>query len=301
MDRSTDCSAVKVAVFELAPLPPFVEVTGLDVLLKVPAEVVVTSTLIVQVPPTAIVPLLEVSIVSLDAGEKVGAPQFKVLELGMAATCIPAGRLSVKLTPVKGTVFPAGAVRVKVRVLVPPSTILVGAKDLLIVGGATTVSEAEAVLPFPPFVEVTVPLVLFFTPLVTPTTLTVTVQVLFGTIVPPAKVTEVAVLDTAPPHCAGSGAMLTVRPAGKLSVKPTPVSGIALVIGFVMVNVNIEVSPTAMEENEKALLMVGATTAYTVTLLWFDVTMLPRLTASIAVAVARFITEPAVTSAAVTV
>ena len=183
---------INVAVFEVAPRTAVsVEVTGLVVLLKVPAEVAVTSTVSVQLPPTAMVPPLRVSVVSPDTGEKVGEPQFKVLAIGALATCRPAGRLSVKPTPVSGTVFPAGSVSVKVSVVIPPCTIVLGAKDLVMVGGATTVSVAEAVFPFPPFVEVTEPLVLFFKPLVTPVTLTVTVQVLLGTIVPPANEIEV--------------------------------------------------------------------------------------------------------------
>jgi hypothetical protein len=169
------------------------------------------------------------------------------------------------------------------------------------VGGAVTVSLSVAVFPFPPFVEVTAPLVLFFTPLVRPVTLTVTVQDVFCMIVPPVNVMEVAVLVTEPPHCAAAGAEATFTPAGKLSVNPTPVRGIALGAGFVMVNVSSDVAPTAIELGEKTLLMVGGTTAYTVTLPWFDVTVFPPLTASFAVDVAWFVTNPAVTSAAVTV
>jgi hypothetical protein len=112
---------------------------------------------------------------------------------------------------------------------------------------------------------------------------------------------EESVLLTVPPHCAASGSDATVTPLGKLSVNPTPVSGMTLVDGFVMVNVKREVSPTAIELGEKALAMLGATTAYTVTLPVFEVTVLPPLTASLAVAVARFVTDPAVTSASVTV
>ncbi len=81
--------------------------------------------------------------------------------------------------PVIGTVLPAGAIRVKVRALVPPTIVLIGENDLLMAGGATTVKVAEAVFPFPPLVELTWPLVLFLTPFVVPITLTLTVQELF--------------------------------------------------------------------------------------------------------------------------
>src|SRR6266849_1330239 len=62
---------------------------------------------------------------------------------------------------------------VKINVLLPLSRIVVGLKALLIVGGATTVSEAVLLVePVPPSVEVMALVVLFFTPAVVPVTFT---------------------------------------------------------------------------------------------------------------------------------
>ena len=75
------------------------------------------------------------------------------------ANFTPPGRLSVKATPLRALkVF--GLVTVKLNVLLPFSGTLFGLKDLLIVGGATTVSVSDAVPPVPPSVELTVPVVL---------------------------------------------------------------------------------------------------------------------------------------------
>ena len=59
MDRSTASFAINVAVFDVAPVPPYVEVTAPVVLSKVPAEVAVTVTVSVHVPPATIVPPLK--------------------------------------------------------------------------------------------------------------------------------------------------------------------------------------------------------------------------------------------------
>lgn len=167
----------RLAVARL-PVPPSVDVTLLVTLFSVPGKVAVTFTFTVHVPPAAIEPPLNDKLVSVADGEKVGvleALQPVVFAFGVAATCIPAGSASANPTPVK--VAPAfGFVIVNVIVLVPPTKIEFGEKTLLIVGGAITVKLAVAVLPFPPFDEVTVPVVLVLTPLVVPVTLTVIVQ-----------------------------------------------------------------------------------------------------------------------------
>ena len=62
--------------------------------------------------------------------------------LGMAATLIPAGRLSVKATPVSATVFAFGLVMVNVKVELPPCVVFGGLNALAITGGATTVRVA---------------------------------------------------------------------------------------------------------------------------------------------------------------
>ncbi|MBV6466972.1 MAG: hypothetical protein PGMFKBFP_02301 [Anaerolineales bacterium] len=63
------------------------------------------------------------------------------------------------------------------------------------------------------------------------------VQLPLAGIVPPLNVTVVAVLVTVPPHCGEAGAAETVTPAGMVSVKLTPVSGVSLRLYRVMVTV----------------------------------------------------------------
>jgi hypothetical protein len=59
---------------------------------------------------------------------------------------------------------------------------------LVIIGGAATVRVAEAVLPVPPFVELTAPVVLFLTPAVVAVTATETTHELLAAIDPPLNV-----------------------------------------------------------------------------------------------------------------
>lgn len=262
IERSAAELTVSVAVFEVAPVPPLVEVIALVVLLNVPAVVGATSNEMVQVLSTASVPPLKVSVVSPAEGTKVGEPQPADTEiLGGLATCKPAGNASLKPTPVSATVLPAGAVTIKLSVLVPPRYVEIGEKDLLMSGGDMTVNVAEAVLPVPPFVEETAPLVLFKSPFFEPITLTLTVQLPFGAIEPPFSVIELLVLETVPPHWAESGAVATVIPEGKVSVNLTPVSVTAFDGGLVIVKVSVETAPAGIVSGEKALPITGAITA----------------------------------------
>jgi hypothetical protein len=107
------------------------------------------------------------------------------------------------------------------------------------VGGASTTNVAEAVFPLPPFVEVTLELILFFVPAVVPVIDTVIVHVPPGTIVAPLTLT----LPGAPviegdPHPAEVGAAATTSPDGNGSVNPTPTS-VTVVFGFVILKVRV--------------------------------------------------------------
>jgi hypothetical protein len=94
-----------------------------------------------------------------DPATAVAVPlQVVVNPLGVA-TISPAGRVSLNATPVSATLV-FGLVMVKLSDVVPFSGICAAPKDLVIVGAAATVRFAEAVLPVPPFVEVTLPVVL---------------------------------------------------------------------------------------------------------------------------------------------
>ena len=117
---------------------------------------------------------------------------------------------------------------------------------------------------------------------------------------PPARVIEVSVLVTVPPHWLEAGAVTLVIPAGKVSVNANPereANGLVLV----SVIVNRVVCPTAIGFGENALATVGARIRYTVTLSVGDVTTAPPEAASIAVANAVLVTSPFVRSAATTV
>jgi hypothetical protein len=106
----------------------------------------------VSVPPERLMlPLPAVAVI-------VPPPQEPVT-FGVAATTRPAGKLSVKPTPLRELkVF--GLVIVKLMLVVPLSGIVLAPNDLAILGGETTVRLAEAVLPVPPLVELTFPVVL---------------------------------------------------------------------------------------------------------------------------------------------
>ena len=60
----------------------------------------------------------------------------------------------------------------KVKDVVPLSGMLEAPKPFVIVGGVATVRFALAVLPVPPFVEVTLPVVLVYCPDAVPVTVT---------------------------------------------------------------------------------------------------------------------------------
>jgi hypothetical protein len=112
-----------------------------------------------------------------------------------------------------------------------------GLNDFEIDGGATTVIDAEAVLPVPPLAADTLPVVLLFTPAVAPVTVTVIVQLVLVPMLPPLKLMEPgAVVVSVPPHCV-EVPVGTVNPVGNVSVNVTPVKAV-VVFGLVMVNVS---------------------------------------------------------------
>src|SRR5215472_9650879 len=88
-------------------------------------------------------------------------PPQVLLPFGAGATTNPAGRLSVNASPVSVT-FVFGFWMVKVSVVVPFNGIWCKVNNFWIVGGTATVRLAVAVLPVPPLVEVTEPVVLVY-------------------------------------------------------------------------------------------------------------------------------------------
>src|SRR4029079_2580254 len=125
-----------------------------------------------------------------ERGDKAGGPQPGVAAFGVAATSRPAGNVSVKATPVSAV--PAlGFVIVKVSVLTPPTGIEFGENALAIAGAESAVNVSVPVLPVPPLVEVTLPVVFTLAPAVVAVTSTVTVHVPLAATVPPEKLTDV--------------------------------------------------------------------------------------------------------------
>jgi len=86
-------------------------------------------------------------------------------------TTNPAGSASVKATPLSASVV-FGFVMVKVTEVLWLSSILAAPNALVMLGGVATLRFADAVLPVPPFVDVTAPVVLVYCPAAAPVTVT---------------------------------------------------------------------------------------------------------------------------------
>jgi len=146
---------------------------------------------------------------------------------------------------------------VMVRVEVPFGKIGFCANDLTMVGGATTVTVAVLlVVPVPPSVELMVLVVLFWTPAVTPVTVTVMVQFRLAANVPPLKVKVfVPVMINDPPQDAvvPFGA---VNPVGKVSVKLIPDKAVPL-FGLLTTKLTVVVPFSAILLAPNDLVMVG--------------------------------------------
>jgi hypothetical protein len=232
-----------IDAFDVLPVPPSVEVTW-TLLFFTPAAVPVTFTEKVQELLAAIVPPFRLIVFVPWVAVIVPAPQEPVNPFGTATTR-PAGRLSLNATPVSPIdVF--GLVRVKLRLVEPFSGMLAAPNALLIVGGVATVRFAEAVLPVPPLVEATLPVVFVYWPEAAPVTVTLNWHWLFTAMVAPVRLMPVgAVVVSVPPQTVAT-ALATVRPVGSVSVKATPVSGSTFAAGFVIVKVNEVVAFSAI-------------------------------------------------------
>jgi hypothetical protein len=152
---------------ELFPAP-CVEVTATE-LLFVPALVPVTFTLTVQFALLASVPADKLTVE--DPAVALAVPPQLFVNDGVAATTTPDGRLSVNARPVRDR-FEFGSVMMIVREVEPLIGTLVAPNAFAIDGGAATLRFAVAVLPVPPFVDVTEPVVFVYWPAVAPVTVT---------------------------------------------------------------------------------------------------------------------------------
>ena len=146
----------------------------------------------------------------------------------------------------------------------PFNGMLAAPNALVIDGGEATVKLAEAVLPVPPFVELTFPVVLVYWPEAAPVTVTLNWHWLLAAIVAPMREIPVgAVVVSVPPQTVAE-AFATVSPVGSVSVNATPNNESTLAAGFVIVNVSEVVAFSAIVEGLNAFAMEGG--ASTVTL-----------------------------------
>src|SRR5581483_3724557 len=270
--------AITVTVSEaVPPVPPSVELTAPVVFTCAPAAIPFTLTENVHDDPApgeaVSVPPDKETVEGVPGGLLIVAvivplPQLPVTVVD--ASFSPAGRLSVNATPLNAlAVF--GFVTVKLSVVLLLSGMVFGLNDLLMVGGATTVTVAEAVNPIPPSVDVTALVVLACDPAVMPVTLTENVQddpapgeavnvpsdkltveglpggLLIVAVIVPLPQLPVIVVDA------------SFSPAGRLSVNATPLSALA-VLGFVTVKLNVVLLLSGMLVGLNALLIVGGPT-----------------------------------------
>src|SRR6266700_2141129 len=262
----TGVAPTSTLALDVLPVPPSVDVTC-TLLFFTPAVVPVTFTDNVHEALTANVPPDRLT--DPEPATAVAVPPHVLDSPFGVATTKPAGRVSVKATPVNATLA-FGFVMVKVREVEPFSGIVAAPNALVIVGGATTVMFADAVLPVPPFVEVTLPVVLFFRPAVVPVTFAVSVHEVLTAIVPPVKLTlpEPATAVAVPPQVLVNPlGVATTRPAGSVSVKATPVSATVLAAGLVMVKVSEVVPFSGIVAAPNALAIEGGATTVRVAVL----------------------------------
>jgi len=196
------------------------------------------------------------------------AVQFPVRLLGVATTN-PAGRVSIADTFVSVNVV-FGFASVKVSDVIPLSGMLATPKLLAIVGGraATTIKLAVLlVAPDPLSLAEIGPVVLFSVPeLAGAFTLTEIVQVVDGPRLPADKLMEdepATAVGVPPQPLLRPFGKSTTKPAGRLSVKPIPVSE-TCVFGLLRVKFNTADPFCTTVPGAKILLIVGGAFTFNV-------------------------------------
>ena len=168
----------------------------------------------------------------------VPAPQVPVRPLEADITS-PGGSVSLNPIPVSVS-FVFGLLMVKKSWVIPLIGTVAVPNPILTLGGDVMPRLAVAVLPVPPFVDVTAPVVLVTSMGSVPLTFTLNVQEPFMAMPAPDKLTkfapEVAVIVPPPHDPVRFAGVPTTSPEGKVSVNPTPASASRLDEGFVMVN-----------------------------------------------------------------
>src|ERR1700704_1229542 len=247
---------VRVAVLLVAPAPLSVDEIGPVVLSWTPAAIPVTFRLMLHEALAARVPPVRL-MEDEPAAAVVVPPQLLVRALGVD-TCRPAGSTSVKAMPVSGVVFELAILNVSD--VVPFSRIVAAPKALEIVGAEATLRFAVAVLPVPPLVEVTLPVVLVNWPDAAPVTVTLNWHWLLAAIVAPVSAIPVGdVVVSVPPQTVAE-ALATVRPVDSVSVNAMPVRAMAFAAGLVIVNVSEVVAFSAMLDGLNTLAIDGGAT-----------------------------------------
>src|ERR1051326_5495236 len=153
---------------------------------------------------------------------------------------------------------------VNVRLVVPFNGMLAAPKALAMDGGEATVKLAVAVLPVPPLVELTAPVVFVYCPEAAPVTVTENWQVPFTATVAPVRARPVGAVVVSVPPQTEEVALATVSPVGSVSVKATPVSASTLPAGLVMVNWSEVVAFSAIVEGLNSFAIDGGATTWTV-------------------------------------
>ena len=166
----------------------------------------------------------------------------------MLPTLSPAGSTSSKATPVR-LVLAFGFPMSNLISTIPPGRTWFGVQDLVRVGATATMTDADAVPPVPPLVELMLPVVLLLVPADVPVTLTAKLQLPDAAKprpeIPIMPLPAVAVSDAAvvtAPACArhvpvAPFGVATTRPDGRESLNAMPVSA-SPVFGFDTVKVN---------------------------------------------------------------
>ena len=243
---------------DVFPVPPFVEPTVTELFCR-PVVEPVTFTVSVQDAPAASVTPLKLT--TPEPAVAVAVPPHVFESPFGLVTVRPAGKLSVKLTPVRAV--PVLGFRIEnVNAVDEPVKMGFAVKDLAITGGSITVSVAVPIpldVVFGPVaVEETLLLTFGYVPAAAPVTVTLIVQVPLAAIVPlVSAIVRGAVRVSVPPLQAAEVADATVRPEGRISEKETPVKEVP-VFGFVNVKVSVLVVPVPIEIGEKLLERFGA-------------------------------------------
>ena len=125
--------------------------------------------------------------------------------------------------------------------------------------GALTVNVSDAVLPVPPLVDDTAPLVLAYVPVLAEVTLTVTVHVPPADTDPPLRLMlfALATAVSVPPHVfVVLVGVVFVTPSRYVSENATPVRAL-FKFGFDIVNVSVDVPFTRIGLGENNFVMLG--------------------------------------------